>query len=231
MTMQKKNPQATRIAFIIENNQIFEKKFTFDFFGGFALSQKHKTINSFHNEILKYKKLNILEVSRKSLNSLGNMLSAFNLMIQNNGKLYPIETIYQSSKIFNNNIIYHECLSMTPLEAKRYIKELQEKYNLNIIGFKSFLGIFPNEPPTFFYDYLYVYALNENKILGDQILKYNCFTDIEFNQNKQFASQARSCAIFKFLSDNNILNEYLNDLCKFQNIYFNFIIKDENVLF
>ena len=44
--------QATRIAFICKDGKLYQKYYTFEFFGGFALSQKHKTIKSFHNEII-----------------------------------------------------------------------------------------------------------------------------------------------------------------------------------
>ena len=37
-----RQPKTTKLAFIVRNNKIYEKEFTFDFFGGFALSQKQK---------------------------------------------------------------------------------------------------------------------------------------------------------------------------------------------
>lgn len=65
----------------------------------------------------------------------------------------------------------------------------------------------------------------QNKLLANELLKYNCFTDIEFNQKKQVSSQARSCAIFVFLSINNLLSEYLESIEAFREVYKSIIKK------
>ena len=57
---------ATRMAFICEGDKIYFKYYTFEYFGGFAITQKRKTIESFHNTIKKESAFNILEVSRKN---------------------------------------------------------------------------------------------------------------------------------------------------------------------
>ena len=52
----------------------------FEYFTGFAISQKQKSINSMHASILRAdSSLKVLEVSTKSTNPLGVALSAFNL--------------------------------------------------------------------------------------------------------------------------------------------------------
>ena len=66
--------QSTRMAFFCKGNKLYFKYYTFEYFGGFALSQKRKTIESFHNVIKQDNTQEILEVSRKNENILGNML-------------------------------------------------------------------------------------------------------------------------------------------------------------
>jgi len=219
-----KQPQTTKLAFIVKDNKIYEKEYKFDFFGGFALSQKQKTIDAFHKEISKDGILDILEISRKSKNQLGNALSAFNLMITLDNNKYPLESVYQSSKVFNNNIQFIEVLNLSPLEAKRTIKERVEKDNLILTAFKCLGMDFPLFPKTLFYDYIYVVALIQNPNISKEIVNYYCYTDVEFNHKKQFASQARACAIFKYLYDNDILKETIEDINKFIQIYYEVII-------
>ncbi len=210
--------KATRPAFICINNNLYEKNYTFDFYSGFSVEQKQKTINAFHKEIYKSGIKNVLEISRKNDNEIGIRLSAFNLQILLNEHKYPVECIYQSSKVFGDKQ-FLECLNMQPGDAKRFVKECVESEQLSLTKF-SLLGIdFPLEPKTLFYDYLYIVALSQNFELSTEILKYDCFTDIEFNPKKQFASQARSCAIFKYLHNHNLIEEYLEDIEKFKTIY------------
>ncbi len=219
-----KQPKTTKLAFIVKDNKIYEKEFTFDFFGGFALSQKQKTIEAFHHEISKAGINQILEISRKSINPIGNALSAFNLMITIDNKKYPLECMYQSSKVFNDNLQYIEAMNLTPLEAKKLIKTKVKEEKLILTGFRCFGIDFPLMPKTIFYDYIYVLALSQNPNIGSQVVKYYCFTDVEFNHKTQFASQARSCAIYKYLVENNVLTEAIEDLNKFKEIYNNTIV-------
>jgi hypothetical protein len=80
-------------------------------------------------------------------------------------------------------------------------------------------------PPTSFYDYIYLIALVQNKKLADNLLKYEIFTDIEFNFKKQINCQARSAAIFVFLSKNKLLEKYLSSYENFKSIYTDILFK------
>jgi len=219
-----KQPRSKKLAFIVKDNMIFEKEYTFDFFGGFSATQKQKTIDAFHQEIAKDGIERILEVSRKSNNPIGNALSAFNLMLELNGRKYSLECVYQSSKVFNKDVQYQEVLHMTAAEAKKYIQEKGKNEKPVLTGFNCFGINFPLTPATFFYDYIYVLALSENHKIASKTTDYDCFTDIEFNHTKQIASQARSCAIFKYLYDNNIINETIEDIHKFKDLYKKIIV-------
>ena len=141
-------------------------------------------------------------------------------MITLNGKSFPVECIYQSSKVFGNQQ-FKECLDFTPKDAKNYVKEKMYNEKLILTEF-NLLGVsFPLEPKSYFYDYLYILALAQNHELAHQIKEYDCFTDIEYNHKKQFASQARSCALYKYLELNNLLDDYLKSPNKYLTLYEN----------
>ena len=58
----------------------------------------------------------------------------------------------------------------------------------------------PLNPKTVFYNWLYINAVLENPLLAAELLKYNAFTDIEFNPKKSINCQAKAAALFVALS-------------------------------
>lgn len=203
---------------MISDKELYlEENCEFKFYTGFALSQKQKSIVSLHEQILKkYPNSNILEVSRKSGNPLGILLSAFNLKLNINGNSYPVENIFQSSKVFSLGGPYKDLLQVHPREAKR---DERLKSSGKLIAFELNGNTWELEPKTMFYDWLYIHALYKNKNLIKNIVKYNIFTDIEFNPNKSFNCQARSVAIFVSLYHKGLLEDYLHDKNLFKEIY------------
>ncbi len=200
-----------------------EKSVDFEYFSGFSIVQKHKSISSLHESILKVKpNAKILEVSRKSENPLGNSLSAFNLLYEfDDGRKVPLENVFQSSKVFRNGGPYLELLNVTPVEAKRYEKL---KTSGELTKFVLNGEEWPLEPKTMFYDYIYIKSLLSNKNLCEQLLNFDTFTDIEFNPKKSFNCQARSVAICVSLLKSRRIHDYLQDKDLFKEIY-----KDQKV--
>ena len=149
---------------------------------------------------------------------LGIALSAFNLKFldESSGKKYPLENIFQSSKVFENGGPYKDLLSVHPKDAKR---DERLKTSGNLICFNYNNTLWELDPKTMFYDWIYIHSLYRNKFLSKNILDYNTFTDIEFNQNKSFNCQARSAAIFVSLSKNGKIDEVLNNKNEFKKIY------------
>lgn len=210
---------AKRPVFISKlNKEDIIQKTTIDFtwFAGFSLTQKQKSIEDFHEKTLeKYPELHLLEVSSKSLNELGVKLSAFNLMIKTkNEKLFSVETAFQASKVFESGGPYKDLYLKTSKEAKT---DLRLKNSGELVGFKYFDREFPLEPKTFFYNWLYINALVKNKNLAKQVLKYNGFTDIEFNPNKSINCQAEAVAIYVSLANNDLLEVALKSVEDFVN--------------
>lgn len=191
----------------------------FKFYPGFADSQYRKSIESLHHcFVLEHHEYNnlILEVSTKSNNSLGVHLSAFNLMLKmSNGEKRFVENIFQSSKCFTNGGPYKEILNMTASEAKRFPLL---KTSGPIIQFKFDGKEYSTEPKTFFYDWLYINALNQNKDLSSEVITYRAFTDMAFNPSKSINCQARSVALYVALKEAGKIEEALSSPEKFLNI-------------
>ena len=206
---------AKRPIFIIDEQQssfFKEKNIEFEWFAGMAVSQKQKSVRSLHNAGELEGISNILEVSTKSEEVLGNQLSAFNLSIMgNNGKGLPLEIAFQGSKVFKNGGPYHDLYNKDVLAVKRD-ERISKKFVITGFNFQG--EVWDSEPKTAFYDWLYINALNQ-KISEDKdflyknILNYSAFTDIEFNPKKSLNCQARSCAVFVSLFKKNLLQAAL----------------------
>ena len=184
-----------------------EEYIDFKYYSGFSYVQKQKSIKSLHEQ---YKNLhpdrNVLETSSKSTSQIGVELSAFNLMIYTSRRNFSVECAFQGSKVFEMGGPYTELLNVSSSEAKKD-KRLRESGRL--IGFNYFGIDFPLEPKDYFYNWLYINALNKNKLLAEKILSFDSFTDIEFNPEKSINCQAKAAAIYVGLYRNNILNKAL----------------------
>lgn len=78
-------------------------------------NEKQKSVIQLHNKFHElYKNEKVLEISTKSQSELGRKLSAFNLEYIINNKKYPLECVFQSSKVFENGGPYREFLLMKP---------------------------------------------------------------------------------------------------------------------
>jgi len=179
----------------------------FQWFPGFSVSQKQKSIESLHQKAKDtIKDINILEISSKSKDDLGVNLSAFNLLITTvkNNKKYSVESAFQASKVFENGGPYVDLLDKTSREAK---KDKRLKTSGKLRKFKFYNFEWELEPKTAFYDWLYINALRKNEDLSKELLQYNAFTDIEFNPEKSINCQAYAAALFVSLSKRGILSD------------------------
>jgi hypothetical protein len=176
------------------NNLITEKPIDFVWFPGLSVSQKQKSISSLHNAARKDGINNILEISTKSDQSIGRKLSSFNLTMKlPNGRYCSVEAAFQSSKVFEYGGPFLDLLISPGREIK---KDIRLKESGKLIKFIFFNDEWKLEPKTAFYDWLYINALNSNSIFTKEIIKYDAFTDIEFNPSKSINCQARSAALF-----------------------------------
>lgn len=173
---------------------------------------------------------------------LGVKLSAFNLKINGiciedifqNAKVFlDMNGNYVYFDDIKNNIIQgkycaNNLNSKDKLLLEKIRKHLSQQYNhLNPKHKKQLIRIYlslncnftldhfyyngkkyPNVPLTLFYDYIYIKALVQSDINIDH---YDIFTDIEFGKYS-INCQARSCAIYKYLCNNRMLNKYINTI-------------------
>lgn len=188
---------AERPAFYIHQGKVVSEIFSFEWFPGFAVSQKQKSIESLHNAIRKKDvTARPLEISTKSKEPLGRKLSAFHLMLN----CHALENVFQSSKVFENGGPCLDLLNVPPREAKRD-ERLKSSGNLKAFCFQG--EEFPLIPLTVFYDYIYFAAVKESLELNEinTISNYNFFTDIEFNPKKSINTQARTASMIKLILD------------------------------
>lgn len=193
----------------------------FEYHSGFSLKQKQRNIESLHKSFLAENPVRkVLEISTKSENLLGISLSAFNLMIRNKQgePMFSVETAFQASKVFEKGGPYTDLLQVSSKMAKR---DERLRNSGHIIGFNFKGEEFVSRPKTFFYNWLYINALNDNNELADQVLEFDAFTDIEFNPQKSLNCQAEAAALFVSLKRNNLLDEALKDKDVFlKTVYF-----------
>ena len=203
---------AKRLVFIAEKERIGVtiQAIDFRFYTGFSISQKQKSIESLHAEAGKLGITKILEVSTKSKEELGVRLSAFILtaMTKKYGFEFTVERAFQASKVFEGGGPFRDLLEMTSSQAKT---DPRLKTSGNLIGFRFCNYSFNKEPPTFFYDWLYINTLLENSELIESVSKYHAFSDIEFNQDKSINCQAYSLALFNSLRSNGSRIDELRD--------------------
>ena len=213
---------ANRPIFITNDNkkELFkEVNIDFTFYNGFAVTQKAKSIQSLHDNAKKLGYKNILEVSTKSDNKLGWQLSAFNLMVNFDfDKKISLECAFQGSKVFENNVQYKDLYFVESIAAK---KDERLKKSGNIIGFEYEGNFWENEPKTAFYDYLYIKTLYNNyRDIINELIKYDAFSDIEFNPKKSINCQARTCSVLVSLVKLDLLEKAISSKNDFIDIVY-----------
>ena len=211
---------ANRPVFITNTNivgYVEEKNIDFVWFPGLSKSQKQKSIQSLHNAFIQgYPGAKVLEISSKSLQTIGVELSAFNLMFSFQKTTFNVDTAFQSSKVFEFGGPFPDLLNKSAREAKT---DERLKNSGKLIQFIFYGQKWPLEPKTAFYDWLYLNAVSQNTELANQIMGYSAFTDIEFNPQKSINCQARSAALFVSLKRIGILESVLNTMEEFLRVY------------
>ena len=174
---------------------------------GMAPTQKQKSIRSLHDSAVSAGLCeHTLEISSKSLDSVGRALSAFNLRATTGklGHTFTVETAYQSSKCFKGAGPFRDLLFGDSLHAKR---DARLKESGPLIGFDFFGERWPLEPKTAFYDWVYINVLKKNPSLVERLGGYDAFTDIEFNPKRSINCQAYSLALFCALSARGLMDK------------------------
>ena len=171
---------------------VLECSCQFEWHAGFAISQKQKNIDALHAAYISQTLgRTVLEISTKSNLELGVAHSAFNLKVRIDNQLYPLESCYQGSKVFQRGGPFSDLLHSTPYEAKRdnRLRECGQLLRFELENVRC-----SKLPQTMFYDWLYMRAVRDTGNIGD-LSQFDAFTDIEFNPKKSISCQARSAAM------------------------------------
>ncbi|MCH8137031.1 MAG: hypothetical protein IIB77_13730, partial [Proteobacteria bacterium] len=112
------------------------------------------------------------------------------------------------SKVFVDGGPYTDLYDIDSSKAKtdKRLENSGELTHYDLFGEK-----WSASPKTFFYDWLYLTALDQNPELSNELFHYSGFTDIHFNHKTSTICQARSAAIYVTLSNRGILSDVLKD--------------------
>jgi hypothetical protein len=195
---------------------------------GFAHSQKQKNVRNMLDAFQKsYPEAPVLEVSGRSPLQLGVALSAFNLeAIHHEHGAMSVERAFQGSKVFSDLGQIEQAYHTDSRGAKAIAREADVGHDL--IRFRWQDIEWPLEPKTLFYDWLYCSALQQHPELLEQLRNFKAFTDIEFNPEKSFNCQARSCAIAVSLVERGLLDKALDDRETFIGLVYGDASSDES---
>lgn len=211
---------ASRPAFVprVDGPPYFaEVKAEFEWFPGFAISQAQRSVASFHDALEALGHDPTLEISTKSPTRLGVELSAFNLTLVAGDLELSVECAFQGSKVFRDRGPFHDLYRVSSREAK---KDARLRVLGDVLSFDYLGDVWPNKPPSAFYDWLYLTALVQNPSVADDLCGFNSFTDIAFNPKKSLSCQARSAAIFVGLTRAGQLDEALDGRDRFLSVVY-----------
>jgi type I restriction enzyme M protein len=183
----------------------------FSWTSGRSMVAKRQQIKSLHAALAERFPLDsILEISTKSPNQIGVLLSAFNLRLPGAHGGIPLESAYQAAKVFrisgSDAVLHLKHLELEgPHEAKRAAAEFRRE---DLLHFRYEGEVWPAHVHSLFYDYLFWIGVNASESLLAKLSTYECFTDIEFNKTKSgfqagksFNTQARSAAIARRIAE------------------------------
>lgn len=194
------------------------KPVEFVFCPGFSMEQRKKNVRNLHSAWDAGSGGRVLEVSRASDDPTGYGLSAFQLTIPlTNGRSCAVECAFQGVKRFERGGPFPDLLEKSPFEAK---KDARLRESGRLTGFSLYGRDFPLDPPTFFFDWLYVNTLKLHPECHGAIAKYDAFTDIMFNPERQINCQAEAAAVFEGLRRSGLLEEATADREAFLKIVF-----------
>ena len=159
----------------------------------------------------------IIEINKKSNKRLGRITSVDNLKIDG----HSFESVIEASRLYEDEMMIDGLLDKPLGEIKKLEKKALEKpeekrrnrndTTIEQIGYRYKGEDFPAYPTTYFYDYMYIHALDrlnkelikahEAKLMDENyndkddksirslhaLLKYNTFTDISYSLAKEKA--------------------------------------------
>jgi len=128
-------------------------------------------------------------------------------MIEDPGRgSYSVECAFQASKVFRLGGPFVDLLNASSRAAKT---DRRLRNSGELVGFRYFADVFPLEPKTYFYDWLYASALCRDEKVVKQVMTFDAFTDIEHNPERSINCQARTVAKVVGLARAGLLEDAL----------------------
>ena len=126
-----------------------------------------------------------------------------------------VESLFQSGKVFEKAGPFPDFYHRSGREIKR---DRRLRNSGDLLRFELAGEHWPLEPKTFFYDWIYLNALQQNQELSSRLIDYDGFSDIAFNPSRSFSCQARSAAMFVALSRRGLLSTALRGQEEFMRV-------------
>jgi len=209
----------------IEGNELVKEVFLpLVWHSGFAAVQKEKNVKGLHESAAKAGLSPLLEISSSSDSKRGRHLSAFHIRVSTSEGEIPLECAFQGSKVFIGGGPYTDLYAKKAGEAKR---DPRLRGSGPLKGFLFEGVMWPLEPKTAFYDWLYISFLEKWRDWGEKLCSYAGFTDIEFNPYRSINCQARSCALFVALLRRDLLDQAVKSPSDFIRVLSNFDYRPE----
>jgi hypothetical protein len=186
---------------------------SFDWNAGFAAVQKRKNVLALHTRAAESGLTPLLEISSKSELEVGRRLSAFSLKLTDDtGRAFPLECVFQASKVYRHGGPFVDLLTAEPRDAKR---DPRHRSSGPLVAFRFRDYSWPLEPQTAFYNWLYISALTTHHSELPLLQQYKGFTDIEFNPQKSVNCQAQALAVLIGMERAGVLDRAMTDEVSF----------------
>ena len=208
---------AERPVFLPKNSWPFytTEEVSFKWYAGFALIQKRRNIEGIHEAYLTlHPQARLLEASSKSANPFGESLSPFYLEGELDGRKYPVECIFQASKVFQKGGPFPQLLDMPAVKAKT----TSLTKSAGPLLYYEYAGErWPLDPRGWLFNYIYLKALQGHPEKLAEIEGYTGFTDVAMSP-KGSTCQAEALAMALGLRHKGLFDEALASIPDFLRI-------------
>ena len=186
---------ASRLAFLPRpqgNAPVEPRTVTFSMAAGAGLAARRENVRRLHAAAAALGLADLQEVSTAAPDEAGRAASAFALTVEVAGRRFSVESAYHASKVFAGGGPFADLLAVPPADAKA---DPRLRSSGPLRGFRYDGRDYAAEPPTAFYDWLYIGALLRDPARRPWLASAGGFTDIAFVPGRSRACQARACAL------------------------------------
>ncbi len=150
----------------------------------------------------------ILEISGGSRMRLGNALQGSRLNLTLSSKRTAcVNAILLGSQRFSRGGPYVDLYEKSFYDASL---DLRLKTMSRLLDYRFGRTVWPVESGRYFYEWLFLKAIHENKELASQLIQYRAFSNVTMNTRFFPFNEARSAALYVLLHHRNLLKKALS---------------------